>query len=69
LERKKREERVELTDPCFLRCSNPPEGGFYDGPNGLHPDGVINLSTAENNLMGEEMLEVNGRRARSVLLC
>lgn len=63
--------REESSSPilCFLHCSNPPEGGFYDGPNGLHPDGVINLSTAENNLMGEEMLEVGGCQARGVFLC
>lgn len=38
--------------------SNPPPGGFYD--EFRHPEGVINLTTAENGLMKDELLEVRG---------
>ncbi|KAL7413224.1 pyridoxal phosphate-dependent transferase [Mrakia frigida] len=34
---------------------NPPPGGFYD--EFRHPEGVINLTTAENGLMKDELLE------------
>jgi hypothetical protein len=40
-----------------ISSSTPPAGPYYDPD--LYPDGVINLSTAENSLLNERLIEVS----------
>ncbi|KAJ7116939.1 PLP-dependent transferase [Mycena epipterygia] len=51
---------MRLLSICFifidhLFLSVPPSGPFYDSA--LYPDGVINLSTAENSLLSDRLIE------------